>query len=412
MNLPAPLRALGHRDYRLFWSGQVVSQIGSWMQVIGHGWLILELTDSPLQVSLISVLQFAPMLLFSLLAGAVVDRLPKRRVILVTQTGMALAAFALAWLVSSGQVQYWHVAVLAFLVGTLWAFDTPGRHSFVVDMVGKEDLVSAQALNGTTLNTARMVGPAVAGLLVARYGVAPAFLLNGLSFLAVITALLAIRAEGRPAPRSGRSLLREVRQGLAFSLREPHILVTLAGLVVLSLFAASFQILVPLLAKQELGLDAAGYGLLTAAQGMGAVGGAVLLTWQSRRPIRYEMVAGAAALVCTTTLLMGFARHFWPAAALLLVIGLMQALFYPASNTLMLVAAPDSLRGRVMSLFPLANAGTAPIGAAFTGMVAEWGGVHAAFGVGGALGLLCIALLFLWWQTDLRHRPTPVIPEL
>lgn len=412
MPLPTPLRALNHRDYRLFWSGQIISQIGSWMQLIGHNWLILELTDSPFQISLISVLQFTPMLLFSLFAGALVDRLPKRRVIIFAQSGMALSAFTLAWLVWSGQVQYWHVALLAFLVGMLFTIDTPGRHSFVVDMVGKADVVSAQALNATTLNTARMVGPAVGGLLVATFGVAPAFLGNGLSYLAVIAALLAIRAEGRSGPRQNRSVIKEIRQGLAFSLREPHIVVTLAGLVAISLFAGSFNILIPLLAKQKLGLDASGYGLLTAAQGLGALAGAIGLTWWSSRAIRYELVAASATLICMAMALLATTTQVWSVALLLVLIGICQAFFYPSSNTIMLVSAPDSLRGRVMSLFPLANAGTTPLGSAFTGLVAEWGGVTAAFGVGGGLGLLCTLLLLLWWRVSLRHKEPPPVPEL
>src|SRR6267378_1670628 len=188
MAVPAGLRALRHRDFRLFWSGQLVSLIGTWMQSVGQSWLVLELTNSPFRLGLIGTLQFAPVLFLSFVSGAVSDRLAKRQVLIATQTMLMLQAFTLGALVWSGHVQYWHVAVVASIYGLANTFDMPARQAYVVELVGKTDLVSAIALNSAVFNGARVVGPAAAGLLVARYGPAVAFFVNGASFVAVIAA--------------------------------------------------------------------------------------------------------------------------------------------------------------------------------------------------------------------------------
>src|SRR6266571_921835 len=217
MVLPAGLRAFHHRDFRLFWSGQLVSLVGSWMQSVGQAWIVLELTHSPFKLGVISALQFGPMLFLSLLAGALADRVRKRRFLMLTQGALMLQALALAALDWSGQIQYWHVCVLALVYGIANTLDLPARQSFVVELVGKGDLMNAIALNATVFNGARIVGPAVAGLLIARYGVAPAFLVNGLSFLGVLVALAAIRNEGSPRPREAATVGQEILQGLRYA---------------------------------------------------------------------------------------------------------------------------------------------------------------------------------------------------
>ena len=203
MALPAGLRALGHRDFRLFWCGQLVSLIGTWMQSVGQSWLVLELTNSPFRLGLIGALQFGPILLFSFLSGAISDRVRKRRLLLGTQSALMLQAFTLAVLVRTGHVQFWHVAVLAALYGLATTLDMPSRQAYIAHLVPRGDLMNAIALNSAVFNGARVVGPAVAGLLVARYGTAAAFLMNGVSFVAVLAALAAIRTEGAPSPGAG-----------------------------------------------------------------------------------------------------------------------------------------------------------------------------------------------------------------
>src|SRR5215475_7914032 len=249
---PVRLAALRHRDFRLFWGGQLVSQIGTWMQSVGQAWLVLELTHSPFQLGLVTALQFTPVLLLSAVGGAMSDRFGKRQILLVTQTAMMLQAFVLALLVGSGHVRYWHVAVLAAVYGLGRAMDIPARQAYLTDLVGRGDLPNAVALNSVVFNGARIVGPAVAGLLIARFGVTVAFVLNGVSFIAVLAALLAMATRGDPDP-AGQLGIREGLWGaLEYAARTPPIAFTLALLIVASLLVLNFNVIVPLIARTVL----------------------------------------------------------------------------------------------------------------------------------------------------------------
>ena len=398
MAVPAGLRALQHRDFRLFWSGQMVSLIGSWMQTVGQSWLILELTNSPFKLGLISTLQFGPMLLFSLVAGAITDRLPKRRTIIATQTCFMLLAFTLAALVWTETVQYWHVAVLAVLLGTVNTLDLPARQSFIVEMVGKEHLGNAIALNSAVFNVARILGPVAAGLMVARYGVALAFTINGFTFLAVIFALTQVHSEGLPRPRSGRSMLQEIGEGLRYALRTPLVGLLLATLSMVSLFAINYNVLVPLLARQVLGLEAEGFGALMSALGFGALSGALVMAAQTRSlpPLRNTMLQGL--VLCVACLSMAFVSQFWLASVVLFVMGFSQIIFTTSINTTLQLLAPDELRGRVMSLYTLVFAGVAPFGSFLMGSITEVHAAPAGFFVGGGMGLLTMVAILAWWR--------------
>jgi MFS family permease len=385
--MPRGLRALRHRDFRLFASGQLVSLVGTWMQRVGQSWLVLELTDSPFKLGLIGTLQFGPMLCFAFLAGAIADRVPKRRMILGTQTALMLQAFVLCLLAWSGHVRYWHVAALAVLYGIAQTLDIPTRQSFVVEMVGKEDLASAIALNSAGFNTARMLGPAAAGLLVDWYGVAPAFALNGLSFLAVILALLAIRAEGLPRRDSITTVRQDIVAGLRYAAGTPQVALMLSLLLAVSLFVINHNVLVPLLARHVLQGGAHEFGLLMTALGIGALLGALSLTFfgRSRPPLSFLI---GAALVCSAgTLALGAVRHFGLAFLLLGVVGFAQIVFTATTNTTIQLIVPDNLRGRVMSLHAFVFAGVTPIGSFLMGSLAELFGTSVAYAVGGALGL-------------------------
>ena len=327
MPWPTALRAFRHRDFRLFWAGQLVSLVGSWMQSVGQSWVVLELTHSPFKLGMINALQFGPMLFLSFLAGALADRVRKRRLLLLTQSALMLQAFALAALDRTGQIQYWHVAVLATLYGIANTLDLPARQTFVVEIVGKHDLINAIALNSAVFNGARVLGPAVAGLLVARYGVGIAFLLNGLSFVAVLGALLATRTPGNPDP-AGRLGIREgVWGALAYTARTPSTAFTLALLVVVSVLVLNFNVVVPLVAKDVLHEGAHGFGLLMSSLGAGAVMAGIGLTLLRRgRPPLWSLAASAAILSAGTTSL-ALVGHFGTAAALLVALGCVQILF-------------------------------------------------------------------------------------
>jgi len=392
---PARLAALRHRDFRLFWSGQLVSLIGTWMQSVGQAWLVLELTGSPFHLGLVTALQFTPILLLSPIGGALSDRFPKRRIILLTQAAMMGQAFVLAGLVRSGQVRYWHVAALAAIYGLGRAIDIPARQAFITDLVGKPDLPNAVALNSLVFNGARIVGPAVAGLLIARFGVAPAFFLNGWSFVAVLAALLATRTPGTPDP-AGRLGIREgVGAGLAYAARTPPVAFTLSLLVVVSTLVLNFNVLVPLVAKDVLNEGAHGFGLLMSSLGAGAVAAAIGLTLLRRgRPPLWSLPASAAVLGAGTAAL-ALVGHFGSTAVLLVLLGGCQILFSTGCNTTLQLGTPDALRGRVMGLYALANAGMTPFGSLLVGTVAEHLGVRAACALGGGSGLLAVAALVL-----------------
>ena len=398
MPWPAGLRAFRHRDFRLFWSGQLVSLVGTWMQSVGQAWLVLELTGSPFKLGVISALQFGPMLFLSLVAGALADRVRKRRLLLLTQGALMLQALALAALDWTGQIQFWHVAVLATVYGVANTLDLPARQSFVVELVGKGDLMNAIALNATVFNGARVVGPAVAGLLIARYGVAPAFLVNGLSFLGVLVALAAIRTEGAPRPRAAATLGQEILQGVRYAAGTPLIGLILGLLLVVSLFVLNFNVLVPLVARDVLHEGARGFGLLMASLGLGAVAGALALAAMSRTRPPLALIVTAALVTSAGLLGLSAVRHFWVAAAALAVMGFAQIFFMASCNTTVQVTAPDHLRGRVMSLYALVFVGVHPFGALLAGGMAEKWGVGAACLWGGAMGLCLVLALTLLWR--------------
>ena len=407
MVLPAGLRALGHRDFRLFWCGQLVSLIGTWMQSVGQSWLVLELTNSPFRLGLIGALQFGPILLFSFLSGAISDRVRKRRLLLGTQTALMVQAFTLAALVWSGHVQFWHVAVLAALYGLATTLDMPSRQAYVAHLVPRGDLMNAIALNSAVFNGARVVGPAVSGLLVARYGTAAAFVMNGLSFIAVIGALAAIRTEGTPSPRRGLGLRAEIAEGLRYAAGTPRVALVMSLLVAVSLFVVNMNVLVPLIARDVLQEGAHGFGLLMASLGLGAVAGslAVAVLSSGRPPL--GMVVGPAVAAAALLLLLSAARHFGATAAVLMALGFAQIVFMTSCNTTVQIAVPDELRGRVMGLYALVFAGMTPFGALIMGTLAEHWGVSWACAVGGGAGLVLILALTGAWR---RWYPAPLEP--
>jgi MFS family permease len=310
-----------------------------------------------------------------------------------------LQAFALALLARSGHVQFWHVAVLAVCYGLANTLDMPTRQSFIVEMVGKDDLASAIALNSAMFNGARMIGPAVAGLLVDRFGVAPAFGLNGLSFVAVILALAAMRTEGLPREREGTTVRQDIAAGVRYAVGTPLVALILSLLLVVSLFVINHNVLVPLLARNVLHEGAHGFGLLMAALGIGAVVGALALALLGKSRPGLPLLIAAAATAAALTLALAVVRHFPVAVVLLALTGLSQIVFMASCNTALQMVVPDRLRGRIMSLYAFVFVGVTPIGSFFVGSVAEWLGTPIAYAAGGGLGLLSVlALTLLWWR--------------
>lgn len=370
LRLPALLRALRHRNYRLFFGGQIVSLTGTWMQSVAQGWLVLRLTDSPGWLGVVAAAMSVPALLFSLPAGTLADRLPRRSVLVTTQTCAMLLALTMALLTFSGRIQVWHIILLAALLGVVNAFDAPTRQAFTIEMVGRDDLLNAIALNSSMFNTARTLGPAVAGIVVATVGEATAFLVNGLSYTAVIVSLLLIRLPPfTPPPRTRQG--QQLREGLGYAAREPVVRMLLLAVGSMMLFGFAYFHLLPVFARDVLHTDARGLGALSASQGAGALLAALLLAQFSTQMPRGRVLTGAALLF--PLFLIGFtmARSLPLAMLLLALIGWSGVTSLALANTLIQTLVPDELRGRVLSIYTMLLLGLGPLGALIVGGIAQ-----------------------------------------
>ncbi|MGH7355710.1 MAG: MFS transporter [Candidatus Rokuibacteriota bacterium] len=402
MRLPSGLRALNHPGFRRYYSGQLVALVGTWMQNVAQAWLVLSLTGSPLRLGLIATLQFGPVLLFSVVTGALADRIPKRSLLVATQATQGTIALAIALLVWSGRVEYWHVGVLAVVWGLASAVDHPARQALVSELVGRADVVSAVALGSAAFNGARIIGPALAGVLIAQVGIAPAFALNALAFCVSIAALRGAVPRAAAQRPSGTTMLGAIHEGLDYARRTPRVRLTLGLALVASFCIFNFSVYVPLLSKTVLGLGAEGLGYLMACLGVGAVVGALTLGTLGGRLPSPGMIAGALVVACAGLLGLGWVHHVWTAALLLALTGFAGIVVVAACNTSLQLLAPDALRGRVMSLYTLVSGGIFPVGAFWVGALSQVWDVSTAFRVNGVLGLGGTAALALWWR--LRQR--------
>ncbi|HWP96669.1 MAG TPA: MFS transporter [Syntrophomonadaceae bacterium] len=397
--------ALKHRNYQLFFAGQSVSLIGTWMQNIAQSWLVLELTNSALLLGVVSTMQFLPMLFFSLVAGEVADRFPKRTLLILTQSSMMIYAVALGLLTITGHVRYWHVVLLAGLLGTSNAFDNPTRQAFIVEMVGKADLMNAITLNSSMVNGARVVGPALAGLAIGKLGLAPCFLLNAASFLAVLVSLFLMRINNEPSNQRPASnmMWQNITEGLHYITKTPVILNAILLMAFLNVFAMNNNVLVPLLARTTLHQQAEGYGFLAASSGIGALlGGMFLAARSDRGPQRKLMLVGGAGL-CFFQLLLAFSRQFYLSLFLLFLAGLAMNIFVPLINTTVQMNVKDHLRARVMSVYTIVFLGLTPFGSLLSGSVAHFWSTPAALAVGATLGLLAMVLLLIRERQQQLH---------
>jgi MFS family permease len=405
--LPLVFAPLRHRNLRLFFAGQGISLIGSWMQTVGQSWLVLTLTHSPFLLGVINALQWFPVLLFSLPAGVVVDRVPKRTLIMVTQAVFLLLALTLGLLTVVGHIRYWHVAVLAALLGMVNAFDTPARQAFIVEMVGgTEDLTGAIALNSSVFNGARLIGPGLAGLMISAWGVGVAFLANAASFVAVIAALGAMRlAVPRVRVVAGIGVGGHIAEGIAFIRSTTTVLRMLATLAVLSLFAMNFNVFVPVLARIQLHLDASGFGFLLAAQGLGALSGSLIVAGTSARGPRPSYLLWGALLLCGGLIALGPVARPDVAGVELFFAGMGMVLFTATANSTVQLETPDALRGRIMSVYALVFNGLAPFGALMMGGIIGAWGLPAGVLVGGVVGLAGMWVV----RSAIGRSPAPAV---
>jgi MFS family permease len=395
------LPALRHRNYRLFFAGQGLSLVGTWMTAVAQSWLVLQLTGSAFDLGLIGVFQFTPVLILGLFGGLIADALPKRSTMYATQILAMLVSFALFALAATGIVQVWHVYVLAVVMGVRNAIDMPTRQAFAVEMVGREDLGNAVALNSAMFNGARIIGPAAAGLAIGAFGVAPAFLIDGISFLAVLVALFLMdedtlrSAPLMERPASVRAVGANLAEGLGYVRQTGVVLLAVVVIGVVATFGMNFSVVIPPLAAGALNVGATGYGFLMAASGAGSLVAALFIAFRGTRPSR--MLSGAL-LLGVADMAIGASPSYPMDLVLMFLAGAGAIAMMATANTTMQLAVPDVLRGRVMSVYTTVFAGSAPIGGVATGAIAATAGAQVALFLGGLVSVIAALAGIVWYR--------------
>jgi len=397
-----------HRNYRLYFSGQLVSQAGTWLQSAAQAWLVLQLTHSAVALGFLVFWQFGPYAILGLFGGAITDMLDARKMLTATQIALAIGASLLAALTLAHVITVWEIDVIAATRGTILVFNNPSRQALIVQMVGRDELPNAIALNSSVANATRILGPGIGGILIATFGVGICFAINAASFIAVIIALLAMRPDEMfPIDRSraSRSVVRNLREGLAYSIQTPQVFVVLGVLLVISIFGINFSVLLPLLASRTLHSGAEIFGLLTACFGAGALIGALLSASIGRTG--WLIVLGAGGLFSLSELILAPLSSLPACIALLMTTGICYTLYTSNSNSMVQLAAPGALQGRVAGLYSYIFAGSSPVGALLVGWLSARGGTELAFLVAGSAGIIIVLTAAAW----IRLTNTPGMPN-
>ncbi len=396
-----------HRNYRLFFAGQMISLPGTWIQRFAQAWLVYSLTNSPLAVGVLAFAQFLPFTAFSLVVGVIVDRLDARRTVIGTQAAHMTLASTIAGITLLGVVRPWHVYVIAFLGGVVQVLDAPARQQLTYRMVGRDQLQNAIALNSSVFNGSRIVGPALAGVLIAAFGAGVCFTINAVSFLAVLAVLLMMRqADFFPVDESRKpTMVRGIREGLSYARHNREVRLVLVLVLVVSTFCLNYNVLLPVLAKDTLGAGPRTFGILSAFFGFGALVGGIAAAAQGRARTSLMLIGSAGFGL--SELLLAPVPSVWLACVLLFLGGVSFSAWSSNSNSIVQLAAPDHLRGRMIGLYFFAFAGTGAIGGVISGVLISIGGTQLAFGVAGIAALATTAVV--GWA--LHGRSAPVRAE-
>jgi len=388
--------SLYHRNYRYFFFGQVISLIGTWIQVMAQAWLVYTITNSPLKLGIVSAMQFLPTMIFSLFAGVIVDKLSKKKILIFTQIMAMLQAFVLFALVYMGVVVYWHVVLLAFILGCTNSLDMPARQAYVIELVGRKDLVNAVGLNSAIFNTARIVGPAIAGILMTGIGIEWCFFINGISFISVIASLFMIQTthviENKKLKAS--SILSEIVDGLNYIYKNPVLFKTSLIILFVTIVSFNYNVLIPVFAKTVLGLKEKGFGILLSSLGVGSLIGAVsvsILGGSNPKP-RTLMFSSFFLGLCFVVL--GFTRNIYSSSLFIALCGIFNLWFFTVANSVLQLNSSDEYRGRVMGVYTVVFAGASPIGNFISGYIAEEAGAPITFTAIGIIMSISMFVLF------------------
>jgi len=398
VNIRKRLPAFESKDYRLWFAGQSVSLVGTWLQTTGQSWLVLKLTNSPLKLGILTSIQFIPSLVLSVFIGPIIDRFPKRSILLFTQIMYALAAVALAVVAFGSHAQYWQVLVIAAITGLISAIDWPTRQAFVGEQVNdRSAVVNAVALNSTMFNIARVIGPGIGGILIAVVGIPWTFTLNAVSFIAVIISLLLMKAGRKPTKSSTGSYAQEIREGARYIAGNQIIISLLIISGVISLFLLNFNIMIPSFSMLTLHLQADGYGGLMSAMGVGAMAAGVLMSLGgSRLEPTPAYIYGSGFVLAVAMVLVGIQRNFYLTGLLLVFCGFGMAALSTMCNTALQMQSPDDMRGRVMAAYNLVWVGSTPIGALYAGKICDALGANMGFFVSGAVGVVFLGVMLVF----------------
>ncbi len=398
-----PFLSLKHPNYRYYVLGMIVSNIGTWMQNVAQPWLAYQITNDAFKISLVSAMQFLPILLFSVFAGAIIEKLNKKRVLVITQVILCFTTMMFAVLVFTDTIRYWHIVVLATMMGCANAFDMPIRQSFVIQLVPKTDLMNAIALNSTVFNLARMIGPAIAGIVMGAYGAGFCFLLNSISFLAVILSLFFIKPIqtlpdeiGEKKHQTVRDVLAGVKDGFSYINKRKEISFILLSTFFVACFSMNNNVLLPVFVTDILNMQETSYGLILTCMGIGSFIGALLIASQSRKgPSRFYITYGPI-LIGIGLILNGIFKNYYAALLLYPLIGYAFVSYNSTANTSIQLMVKDEYRSRVMSVYSLVNGGTIPLGSLFTGIVISQMGARFGYIVNGSI-VAVFMLLFTFF---------------
>ncbi len=409
--------SLSEWNYKVFFFGQMVSQVGGWTQTVAQAWLVLQLTDSPISLGVVALLQTLPFTLFSLVGGVLADMLPKRKTLVVVQTIAMLQAFAMFFLAWTNMIEVWHIYCLAFVLGTTKATERPIRQSFYSELVGREKLGNAIALNSSLLNTARIVGPALGGVMIALIGVEGNFLVNGVSFLAVLFAYGLMRpADYHPARASkgSRNIPKEVASGVRYAWTTPKLAVLLILVAFIGTFGYNFNIITPLVAEYVLEVGPGKFGLLSSFLGAGALLSALTIAGVTKHDARLLYVTGAAFV--GLLLLVSVSQMYWFSVVLFLGLGAAGTATMTTANTILQLSADEEMRGRVISNYILLQSGTTPIGSMVIAFASTQFGVQRALVFMASLCVVGLAVSFAYWYFKVAKRgielPAPVATDV